>query len=286
MAYIFTHDDRKERERLAAIEAMLDPFTTECLERIGVADGWNCLEIGAGGGSITEWLCRRVGADGGVVATDLQTKFLEAIDASNLEVCQHDLAIETLEPESFDLVTARKVLEHLHEPSAALRRMAGAVRRGGWLLVEDTDMATYRRFSCPEPERVERGYLSFVEAMSVSGFQPTFAKGLADELRGLGLEDIRFVCPIPVGFGFPDELQALGLEPSEQEHLPRRPEWNGADDSIGKVYRMTFERLRDHVTTSGLMTSKEVDQFLADIQSPDFCAATGFHCAAWGRKPA
>ena len=52
MAYLFSHEEKKERERLAAIEAMGNPFTIECLEKIGVGEGWRCLEIGAGGGSI------------------------------------------------------------------------------------------------------------------------------------------------------------------------------------------------------------------------------------------
>ena len=70
MPYLFTHEEETERERLAAIEAGLDPITTECLEKIGVAEGWHCLEVGAGAGSIADWLCRRVGANGMVVATD------------------------------------------------------------------------------------------------------------------------------------------------------------------------------------------------------------------------
>ena len=287
MAYLFSHEEKKERERLAAIEAMGDPFTIECLEKIGVGERWRCLEIGAGGGSIAEWLCGRVGPSGKVVATDLQTKFLEAIEASNLEVRKHDITQDDLEHETFDLVSARKVLEHLPEPSQALSRLAAAVRPGGWLLVEDTDLATRRHFSCPHPQRVERAYLKFIEAMNSAGFQPTYAKRLADELRQRGFQGVQFVCPIPVGFAFPEELRALGLEPSEQKHFPKKVDWNAAgDQGIGKVYRMTFERLRERVTKAGLLTTEEVDQFLADIQSPEFGAVTGFHCAAWGRKPA
>ena len=70
MPYLFTHEDKAERERLAAIEAAANPFTIECLEKIAVGEGWRCLEIGAGAGSIAEWLCRRVGPNGKVVATD------------------------------------------------------------------------------------------------------------------------------------------------------------------------------------------------------------------------
>ena len=128
MPYLFDHAVKTERERLAAIEAAADPLTIECLEKLDVAAGWHCLEVGAGAGSMASWLCGRVGPDGKVVATDLQTKFLETIEAPNLEVRRHDITADELEQGAFDLVSARKVLEHLADPSAALRRMAGALR--------------------------------------------------------------------------------------------------------------------------------------------------------------
>ena len=77
--YAFDHNWKEERDRLASIERMLDPITVHRLESIGIKDGWRCLEVGAGGGSIAEWLCDKVGPHGSVVATDLQTKFLEAL---------------------------------------------------------------------------------------------------------------------------------------------------------------------------------------------------------------
>ncbi len=286
MPYLFDHADVSERERLAAIEAMGDPFTIECLEKIGVGDGWSCLEVGAGGGSIAEWLCHRVGPTGRVVATDLQIKFLEAIEAPQLELRQHDITKDDCEEQAFDVVLARKVLEHLPEPLEALGRMANAVRPGGWLLVEDSDLATFRNFSYSHPKRVDRAYMKFIEAMSRNGFQPTFAKELANQLRQHGFQEVQFVCPIPVGFDFPEELRALELQPSVQKHFPKTAEWNAAgDQGIGKVYRMTFERLRERVINDGLLTEEDVDQFFTDIRSPDFGAATGFHCAAWGQKP-
>src|SRR5205809_892060 len=183
MAYLFSHEDQAERQRLAAIEAVGNPFTIECLETIGVGEGWRCLEVGAGAGSIPEWLCRRVGPNGKVMATDLQTKFLEAIDAPNLEVRKHDITKEKLEPEAFDLVSARKVLEHLADPLAALHRMAAALRPGGWLLVEDSDLASFRHVSFPHRERFERAYGKFLEALRSGGFQPTLGVHLGDELR-------------------------------------------------------------------------------------------------------
>ena len=191
MPYLFDEATRAERERLAAIEAGLDPFSIECLQKLGVGAGWHCLEIGAGGGSIAEWLCRQVGPSGRVVATDLETKFLQAIEAPNLEVRQHDITTDPLEPAAFDLLFARKVLEHLPDSGSALRRMYAAVRPCGWLLVEDTDLASFRRVSAPHPDRFERAYAKFLEAMRSAGFQPTLGVRLGDELRALGVAGLQ-----------------------------------------------------------------------------------------------
>lgn len=260
MPYLFTHEEKTERERLAAIEAGLDPITTQCLETIGVTTGWHCLEVGGGGGSMAEWLCDRVGSDGRVVATDLETKFLEAIDAPNLQVRRHDVTQEDLESDAYDLVMARKVLEHLSEPSAALRRMAGAVRPGGWLYVEDTDLASFMKLSFPHRERFEHAYAHFIEALSSAGFQPRLALNLGDELRAVGLEDV--------------VLKGMLSEAT-----------GGTDHPGNKVYRMTVERLRARMVDAGLLTNAEIDQFLEDLQSPQLHAISGVHCTAWGRKP-
>jgi hypothetical protein len=85
------------RERLSLLEALIDPWTIRNLGKIGVREGWNCLEVAGGGGSIAEWLCRQVGGSGHVVATDLEPRFLEAItNLSNLEVWRHDILREPL----------------------------------------------------------------------------------------------------------------------------------------------------------------------------------------------
>lgn len=103
------------RQRLRGLEQLLDPGTIRHLEALGVAEGWHCPEVGAGGGSITEWLCRRVGANGFVMATDRDTRFLGALAMSNLEVRRHDVVADPLPERSFDLVRSRLVLEHVHE---------------------------------------------------------------------------------------------------------------------------------------------------------------------------
>jgi 2-polyprenyl-3-methyl-5-hydroxy-6-metoxy-1,4-benzoquinol methylase len=60
--------DDVEHERLAIQARFLDPVTIRHLETIGVAEGWRCLDVGAGAGSIAQWLATRVGSSGHVAS--------------------------------------------------------------------------------------------------------------------------------------------------------------------------------------------------------------------------
>jgi 2-polyprenyl-3-methyl-5-hydroxy-6-metoxy-1,4-benzoquinol methylase len=84
--YVFDNAWQHAGERLTLLQAAFDPGTIHHLEHLNVRLGWNCLEVAAGAGSIAEWLCRRVGPSGRVVATDIDTRFLEANHASNTRV--------------------------------------------------------------------------------------------------------------------------------------------------------------------------------------------------------
>ena len=257
--YVFDHSWQKERERLANIERMLDPLTIQRLQSLGVGEGWRCLEVGAGGGSIVGWLCGVVGPRGSVVATDLQTKFLEALQFPNLEVRRHDIMQDKLETAAFDLVTARKVLEHLPNPALVLRRLAAALRPGGWLLVEDADFISFISVSAPHPELFQRAAPRFIEAMTSAGYQPYFGRRLGREMRNLGLSQVRME--------------------------GRTGEWNCSDgNASGALFKLTFERLRDRVVQAGSLSAEDIDQFLTDIQSPDFTGIGPISFAAWGQK--
>ena len=83
-----------ELERLHIRERETDPATIRRLLHLGVAEGWCCLEIGAGGGSIARWLGERVGPNGRVVVIDITgapdvdetvaNHLVQTVDASRL----------------------------------------------------------------------------------------------------------------------------------------------------------------------------------------------------------
>src|SRR5687767_8144447 len=130
--YVYDQAWEHERERLAGIERWLDPVTSRVFQMLGVADGWSCLEVGGGGGSVAEMLCDAVGSAGTVVVTDLDTRFLDAIERKNLEVRRHDVVNDELESDTYDLIHARLLLEHLPARRDILKKLGTALRPGGW----------------------------------------------------------------------------------------------------------------------------------------------------------
>ena len=195
--YVFDNSWELERKRLGGLETVLDPGTTRCLAGIGVGPGWTCLEIGGGGGSVTQWLCRRVGRSGKVIATDLDTRFLDALDEPNLQVMHHDVTNDALPESAFDLIHARLVLEHLPSRELVLERLRSALKPGGAVLIEDADFRGY--FSSPPAvymypvdaqECSVRVWQGAVKAMQAAGYDHAFGARLPEALVRLGFHNV------------------------------------------------------------------------------------------------
>ncbi len=82
--YVFENAAPQTAERFASLAALHDPTTIRLLDALGVSDGWACWEVGGGGGSIANWLARRVGEGGHVLVTDIDPRFLAALESQGL----------------------------------------------------------------------------------------------------------------------------------------------------------------------------------------------------------
>jgi SAM-dependent methyltransferase len=261
--YLLDNAWEQQRQRLADLEGWFDPGTIRHLTALGVTAGWRCLEVGGGGGSIARWLCQHVGPTGHVVATDLDTRFLAALNDPNLDVRQHDITRDPLPERTFDLIHSRFVLEHLpdRDRATALRRMVASLAPGGWLLIEETDSASW----LPAPEvsaevatLFTRWTHAFIALCTSTGVDPYAGR------RGLG------------------ELCALRLSEVDAEG---RVYMVRGGTSQAHVWLLTAEQVRPRLVASGYLSDDEMTRILSLFADPSFTWMEGLVMATWGRKP-
>jgi ubiquinone/menaquinone biosynthesis C-methylase UbiE len=166
-----------------------DPLTAKQLDAIGVGEGWICLDVGAGAGSVTQMLARRVGSTRRVLAVDLDTSLLEGLASDRIQVRRHDLLSEHLPAAAFDLVHVRFLLMFLPSGLEALRLLTGAARPGGWVAGIEPD---FRRVALsPSNATWERTWSVFFDALIAGGWDPGYEARLCGDLRAVGLVGVR-----------------------------------------------------------------------------------------------
>lgn len=239
-----------ERERLHLVELVCDPMTTRMLDSIGVEQGWRCLDVGAGAGSVTRMLAERVGPGGSVVAIDLDTRLLDPLAGDVIDVRKHDLLSEPVGTD-FDLVHARHVLMHLPSRLHAMSCMATCLRPGGVLAIGDVTMADVR-LADRDPQW-ERAWSATLDTLVSVGWDPSYGERLTGDLEALGMSE---VC-------------------SEQYRCYHR-----GDSYFARLVGGTIERLRDRINAA----PDDLDAILRMLGDP----ATGFFTPtvimAWGRR--
>lgn len=258
-AYLLDNAARETPTRFDALSALYDRATIQYLENTGVGLGWRCLEVGGGGGSIATWLATRVGPMGHVLVTDLDPRFLERLEAPNLEVRRHNIASEPLPEAAFDLIHARLVLVHLPEPEKVLERLVAALKPGGYLVDEEFDSASLRSDPAVSPGEIQlKSQTALFQVVDARGTERRLGRLLYGRLRGLGLVEVR-----------------------AEAHLSM---WHGG--SIGaSLLRANFEQLRDPFIAGGHLTEQELQQDLAKLDSADMVMPSPIMWTAWGRRP-
>jgi len=190
--YLLDNRATQAADRFAALSDTFDEWTQRRLLKLGLRTGWTCWEVGAGGPRVPSWLAHEVGPTGRVVATDVDVSWMP--DDAMFEVRVHDVTTDGPPDGGFDLVHVRLVLTHLPRRAEALRRMAAALRPGGWLVVEDFDMSIQPR-ACPDAatedeERANRVRAGIIELLLGRGVDPVLGRTLRKRLVALGLADV------------------------------------------------------------------------------------------------
>lgn len=256
--YLFDNSSELERRRLDLLQQIFDPVTMEHLERIPLPPGAQCLDFGAGAGSVARWLCERVGPEGRVVATDLDTVFLEKLTETNLEVRRHNILTDDLEEKTFDLIHSRLVLDFFPEQRhEVVARLVSALRPGGWLVLEDFDWSTLAAVSPgPGSDLVLRVH-DALKVVFPSG-APELGRGLPLTFRAAGLT----------------EVGADGRVHVVLSGTPAAAWW-----------KLTVLALRPRLVELGLFTEAELDEYFQAIDDDTRSCLFPVMVTARGRRP-
>ncbi len=256
--YLLDNQQTQAGTRFGALSTLFDPSTFRHIEALGIAGGWRCWEVGAGGPSVPRWLADRAGPEGYVLATDIDVSWMPPT-STGYEVRQHDVGAEKPPGDGFDLVHARLVLVHLPHRDQALRFMVEALRPGGWLVLEDADPAL-QPLLCPDeygPEQqlANRLRQGFRTLLAQRGADLAYGRTLPRLLREAGLTDVGADAFFPL-----------------------------ASPACTLLEKATIEQVREGLVANFIATDEEIDRHLHNIATgrlPDL--ATAPMISAWGR---
>ena len=258
--YLLDNRQSEAGRRFEALSALFDPSTFRHIDGLGIAAGWRCWEVGAGGGTVPAWLAARVGPDGYVLATDIDPSWMATTERPPFEVRRHDAGTDAPPGDDFDLVHARLLLVHVPQRDAALVALVAALKPGGWLFVEDADPAL-QPLACLDEYGDEQRLANRLRL----GFRELLAQRGADLAYGRTL---------------PACSARRGWSRCTRTHTSRSPRrratsWSG-------------RRSNRFVTgwwPRGSPATAEIDEHLSNVASGRLDLATSPMISAWGRKP-
>jgi SAM-dependent methyltransferase len=259
----------REYDRLRAQSQVWESATRRLLDRIPLATGARCLDVGCGPGETMRLMAERVGSAGHVTGVDVDgaigSKALTMLrDAGHgqCEFRQADVTVDELPPGPFDLVYARLLLYHLPDRVAVLRRLWDAVAPGGHLLVQDYDLRAV-------------------------GVLPTLAS--VDELRRVIVAAFTAAgCDVHVGSRLPELFVRSGVGHPDGTDVAGRLDSLGIGQALlTGVYRSLLPTaLARGITADARATRLLTEVELDAVRFPDRAMQWPLLIGAWRRKSA
>ena len=156
--------------------------------------GMRLLDLGCGPGSITIGLARYV-APALVVGVDSSESALSAARrradderVPNISFERADVYDLPFEDDSFEVVYAHQLLQHLADPVEALREANRVLVSGGYLAVRDADYGTMTYH--PPHRGLDDWLVDYHEVARSNGGEPDAGRRLMEWVRAAGFTDI------------------------------------------------------------------------------------------------
>ena len=253
--YVFPHSAPDEDQRLTMMSQMLDPHTCFRLSQLEIQENWQCLEVAAGNGSLSHWLGGQLGEGGHVRCTDIETGFLKRIDLPNVTVERLDLTTDEIGEGTYDLVFGRAFLHHLPTWHGVIDKLAGAVKPGGAMLLQEPDFHPAFSTDNAAIREIWERYAAWAQSRGIDYF---LGRKIASRLQELGFEDI--------------EVHGETIS------------FNGG--SLGaNFYDLNIELLGPQMAEAGFVTQRQLDEFHAMMIDPRCWSMVSCFTATSARKP-
>lgn len=255
--YLLDNRRPESGQRFAALSELFDACTFRHLDAVGLAPGWRVWEVGAGGPTVPSWLYRRVRSRGRVLATDIDTRWLDP--AAGYQVLRHDVGRDPPPDDVFDLVHARLLFGHVPRRDRALEALVSVLRPGGWLVLEEADPAL-QPLVCldevgPAEQLANRLKTGFRELLAGRGVDLSLGRSLPRRLRTAGLTEVAADAYFPI-----------------------------TGPACRELERATVEQIRDQLIAAGLATDAEIERHLRNVAGGALDPATSPMITAWGRR--
>ena len=210
--YIFTDTQfRSELTRLQELEKVGDRLSRRQILATGITTGWQCLEIGAGAGSMMRWMSETVGASGRVTAVDLDIRFVKNTQLANVEVIEADIHQLTLD-KLFDLIHVRHVLVH-QANTTLFNRILELLKPGGWLVIEEPDFSATKFISGTpmQQQAVTKINQAIRQMFANQGKDYALGLKLPSLLQQLGFQNLQIANDVPIVAGNSDIATLMKL---------------------------------------------------------------------------
>ena len=181
-----------EQARLSLLNSLLNE---SCLRELKLQGTERIIDFGCGLAQFTRLMARSVRSGGKVLGIERDSKQLaEALRQSregsgpDRVLRQGDVLefspLAEHEWETFDVAHARFLLEHLHDPLAAVRSMVRALRRGGRIILADDDHDLLRVW--PEPPGFPALWQAYMQSYRLNGTDPQIGRRLVSLIQAAG----------------------------------------------------------------------------------------------------
>ncbi|WP_031074012.1 methyltransferase domain-containing protein [Streptomyces sp. NRRL S-118] len=157
--------------------------------------GLDVLDVGCGPGTITADLAALVAPGGRVTAVDTAGDVLEQARTltagrglENVDFAVADVHALDFPDDSFDVVHAHQVLQHVGDPVRALREMRRVCRPGGVVAARDSDYGAFTWF--PDVPALDAWQSLYRRVARGNGGEPDAGRRLVSWARRAGFTDI------------------------------------------------------------------------------------------------